>query len=75
MKRLLLIAALILSCSALANDPKPEAPAELIQEIKLQCEEYAQEDQVADEDLADYLLSCVNDELTEQGYQTLESLD
>ncbi len=65
----------VLVFSANAEDDTSQAPQSVISEAKSLCEHYAKEDQVASEDLADYVLACVNDELTEQGYSKVDNVD
>ncbi|WP_444996525.1 hypothetical protein [Aliikangiella sp. IMCC44359] len=61
--------------NAIADSDKPVAPAEVIEEIKIECEAYAKDDQVKPEDQKSYVLICVNEELEARGYQSIESLD
>ncbi|PIP81273.1 MAG: hypothetical protein COW84_00750 [Gammaproteobacteria bacterium CG22_combo_CG10-13_8_21_14_all_40_8] len=58
-----------------ADEPSNPAPKEVINNAKTQCENYAKEDQVADEDKSKYVLSCVNDELESQGYDKVDSVE
>ncbi|WP_196139983.1 hypothetical protein [Aliikangiella sp. G2MR2-5] len=69
------LSALILISTSAFADERPVAPKSLVEETATLCKEYAKEDGVAEEELAKYLLSCVNDELEEQGYQPLETLE
>lgn len=77
-KKLILTAACLLglACfSTYAEDELPEASKEIIQDYKQLCMIYASDDNVAKEQMAEYLLTCVNDELSEQGYQKIAQLD
>jgi len=62
-------------CMAIADEDKPAAPQSVIDEAKAVCEKYAQEDNVPADDLKNFLMECVNEELDAQGYKKVDSLD
>ena len=51
-----------------------KASTEYVFKLLDECKEYAVEDEIANEYLANYLLVCVNDELESGDYLSLESL-
>ncbi len=68
--------ALFISATVMANQsdlPKPEQS--LVAELKSLCEGWAEEDGIKEEELATYVLNCVNSELSDMGYQTLERIE
>ena len=77
---------LLLSVSAIANEPDPlqlegnlnqplvEASEETVKAVTETCRSWAKEDSIQDSELASYLLDCVNDELQGQGYLPVSSL-
>lgn len=71
--------ALVIAFSSMHFDITAEeqgkASQTVIDEIKLECVEYAKEDQVSSEDLKEYLLTCVNDELVERGLEEVAEID
>ena len=72
-----MVIALVLSFSAAtawAYDDKPAAPKDVVDSIVEQCKQYASEDGVKAEDMDSYVLSCVNDELDDQGYAKVDKL-
>jgi hypothetical protein len=73
----LLLAGMLLSGAALAADEEnalPQASETDIQQLQQACLQMAYEDAVPAEERQEYLLTCVNDQLNEMGYQLLESL-
>jgi hypothetical protein len=74
MKKTILILCAMLSFTIFA-DEKPKADSELIAELKQFCSEVADEDGTGDLDLPAFLLSCVNQELEEEGYRPIKKLD
>jgi len=75
MKTKLTLIALLLSISGYAVSSEQAAPAELISETLETCKQYAIEDGVPQDDLNNYLLDCVNEELEANGYLRIESID
>lgn len=70
--------ALILSAIALAPTvalAQPPASTQQIVSLKAACIQIAQEDSIPDDEVGQFLLDCVNDQLTESGYQRVESID
>jgi hypothetical protein len=63
----------LLSFSSYADD-KPAADEALLKELKQFCTEMAEDDGIAADKLADYLLTCVNQELESEGYATVTEL-
>lgn len=53
----------------------PSAPASDITQLTEVCQQMASEDQVENAELKQYVLDCVNDQLTEMGYQTVKELN
>ena len=70
MKHSILAILLALSSSTVfAEDTLPEAPKELVKDFTEMCLNWAKEDDTAPEELKTYVLNCVNDELTSEGYK------
>ncbi|NCP64957.1 MAG: hypothetical protein GW763_02425 [Paraglaciecola sp.] len=63
----------LLSFSSYADD-KPTADEALLKELKQFCTEMAEDDGITADKLADYLLTCVNQELESEGYATVTQL-
>lgn len=61
------------AANAVANDAK-DASAETIQEFTEMCVSWAKEDDVTNEELYNYVLKCVNDELSAEGYNTVTAV-
>ncbi|WP_462158529.1 hypothetical protein [Pseudoalteromonas sp. GB56] len=61
--------------NAYANDDLPVAPTETVTEYTQMCLDWAKEDDIDEQSLYQYVLDCVNDELTAAGYQTVEKVD
>jgi len=76
MKNYLLLvgASMLLSFSCVA-DELPNAPSEVVSDYVQLCQSYAIEENIEENKLDDYLLSCVNEELTASGYKKVEKLD
>jgi len=79
MKKLLLMTLLTglasISTVTFADDAELEqAPATYIQSLIAMCKEDAVEDDVPADELKDYLLECVNDDLSANDYNTITSL-
>ncbi|KFZ36101.1 hypothetical protein HR45_18215 [Shewanella mangrovi] len=76
MKALALLSVLLLASPlVLADDePLPEASAADVKQLLQVCKQMAVEDEILKEELPEYLLDCVNDQLNEMGYRRLESL-
>lgn len=55
-------------------DELPQAPNDILTETATTCTEWAVEDGIAADQQADYVLKCVNDELTNLGYQHVTKL-
>ncbi|CAM3679240.1 hypothetical protein VA7868_04204 [Vibrio aerogenes CECT 7868] len=53
----------------------PEAPREVISDALDSCSSWAKDDGIGEDDLAPYLLNCVNGILNEQGYLSVSSID
>ncbi|MCG7564144.1 MULTISPECIES: hypothetical protein [Pseudoalteromonas] len=70
------LAATLTSISAVADDVQQQsAPASLIAELTQMCVEWAQDDEVATDALRQYVLQCVNEELTASDYLTVTEVD
>ena len=77
MKKFILIAAsfALLSFTAHSEDEMPQAaPQEYVLSLLSTCQEYAQEDEVADNEMTTYLLTCINDELVASNYLPIKKL-
>jgi hypothetical protein len=57
-----------------AEEELPEAPAAVLKSIKANCHEYAEEDDIKAEDLKEYLLKCINEELSDLDYRAVSSI-
>lgn len=82
MKKFVFASALLLSLSAFAqpptdtDQPKQEAaPADIISNAKEMCTAWAKDDGIEQEQLNEYLLNCVNNELSYDNYQPVDSLN
>lgn len=66
----LLIAPLfsVVAAFAVAEDVV-DAPEEIIQEFTEMCLDWAKDDDISNVELKPYVLKCVNDELTAEGYK------
>lgn len=53
----------------------PQAPLKDVASLKQACQQIAIEDQLPENEVGSFLLDCVNDQLTEMGYQRITSLD
>jgi tRNA splicing ligase len=73
MKNALAVLALLLTMSCIADD-RPIAGDDLLQELKEYCQDIAHEDEVSEEDMEDFLLACVNEQLELEGYQPIKRL-
>lgn len=60
-----------MSYSSTANETTAKADQDLLNEIASRCMAEAKEDQVAKEELIDYLALCINDELELNNFKTL----
>lgn len=78
MEKLILIMTILatFSCASYGNEEEvvPELPKEFQLSILTSCKEFAAEDNIENEMLADYLLDCVNSDLKEYGYQEITDL-
>ena len=61
------------AANAVANDAT-DASAETIQEFTEMCVSLAKEDDVSNEELYNYVLKCVNDELTSECYNKVTAV-
>ena len=74
MKTIAMVLVGLLSFSSYADD-KPTADEALLKELKQFCSEMAEDDGIAADQLAAYLLKCVNEELESEGYAPVTKLD
>lgn len=75
MKALLGLALLVASGVVCADDDEaPVASASEVKQLVGVCKQMAVEDEIVKEELNDYLLDCVNDQLNEMGYRRIETL-
>lgn len=70
----LALSTLITFASFADESTLPPAPASDIAQLTEVCQQMADEDQIEGEELKQYVLDCVNDQLTEIGYQTVTEL-
>ena len=63
----------VVATFAVAEDAV-DAPEEIIQEFTEMCVSWAKEDDVSDEAIYNYVLKCVNDELTSEGYNKVTAV-
>ena len=61
--------------NAYANDELPVAPTETVTEYTQMCLDWAKEDDTDEQNLYQYVLDCVNDELNAAGYQGVQKVD
>ncbi|MCH1929801.1 hypothetical protein L9G16_06355 [Shewanella sp. A25] len=71
----IVLSALVSFASFADESTLPPAPANDIAQLTEVCQQMAFEDQIENAELKQYVLDCVNDQLTEMGYQTVEKLD
>ncbi|MCG7533433.1 MULTISPECIES: hypothetical protein [Pseudoalteromonas] len=70
------LAATLTSTSVVADDTQLQsAPASLVAELTQMCVEWAQDDEVATDALRQYVLQCVNEELSAGGYMAVTEVD
>lgn len=71
------LAALFASCVAVSFTASalPAAPLKDVLSLKEACQQIAIEDQLPEAEVSAFLLDCVNDQLTEMGYERIASLD
>lgn len=59
-----------------ANDGRaPEASAEQIASLTAACQQIAQEEEIEDSEMSRFVFDCLNDQLTEMGYQRVMGAD
>lgn len=58
----------VVATFAVAEDAV-DAPEEIIQEFTEMCLDWAKDDDISNVELKPYVLKCVNDELTSEGYK------
>jgi len=68
----MLICSTVMSFTAAA---RPQAPMEDVLSLKEACQQIALEEQLPENEVGPFLLDCVNDQLTEMGYERLTSLE
>ncbi|KAF7786272.1 hypothetical protein PRUB_a0782 [Pseudoalteromonas rubra] len=70
------LAATLTPTSVVADEVQQQsAPASLIAELTHMCVEWAQDDEVATDALRQYVLQCVNEELSASDYMTVTDVD
>lgn len=66
----------LVSATSFADDSSlPSAPAADVAQLKEVCQQMASEDQVENAELKQYVLDCVNDQLTEIGYKSVTEVN
>ncbi|GIU20332.1 hypothetical protein [Shewanella glacialipiscicola] len=66
----------LVSVTSFADDSTlPPAPAADVAQLKEVCQQMASEDQVENAELKQYVLDCVNDQLTEIGYKSVTEVN
>ncbi|GIU02637.1 hypothetical protein C9I43_02185 [Shewanella morhuae] len=66
----------LVSATSFADDSSlPSAPAADVAQLKEVCQQMASEDQVENAELTQYVLDCVNDQLTEIGYKSVTEVN
>ena len=73
----LTLATILTTCAVLSFSASalPQAPAKDVASLKQACQQIAIEDQLPESEVSAFLLDCVNDQLTEMGYERIASLD
>ncbi|MCH1920145.1 hypothetical protein L9G15_11960 [Shewanella sp. A3A] len=74
MKALLGLALLVASGVVSADDELPAASAADVKQLVQVCRQMAIEDEITKDELDEYLLDCVNDQLNEMGYRAVDAL-
>ncbi|MEH6733039.1 MAG: hypothetical protein V7690_00165 [Shewanella sp.] len=71
------LAAMLISGTAMSFSAAalPQAPFSDVVSLKEACQQIALEDQLPESEVGAFLLDCVNDQLTEMGYERVASLD
>jgi hypothetical protein len=69
------VLALSVATNVVAEDDVVHASAETVKEFTEMCVSWANDDGVDNEDLYDYVLKCVNDELESEGYHTVTTVN
>lgn len=78
-KLVVLAGAILFATTAMAqetensNESLGKAPEEVIQSATEACQSWAKEDQVKEDEMSEYMGTCINDELQAQGYQPATS--
>ena len=74
MKRigLVFVLSVFFSSFIYAQEEFPEAPPVILEGIIKNCRSYAEEDQIPAQELKKYLLKCVNDDLSDLEYKTVD---
>lgn len=66
----------LISFASFADDSTlPPAPAADVAQLTEVCQQMASEDQVENAELNQYVLDCLNDQLTERGYQSVTEVN
>ncbi|WP_394129044.1 hypothetical protein [Shewanella maritima] len=71
------LSALICSAGLFLSSPvfaMPSAPQATVADLARACEQLASEERIHSEEKAQFILECVNDQLTELGYARINSL-
>ncbi|MFC3034564.1 hypothetical protein ACFOEE_18850 [Pseudoalteromonas fenneropenaei] len=58
-----------------ANDGKDPAPKDLVADLTQMCADWAKDDGIEAAALKKYVLDCVNEELSANGYQTVTDVE
>lgn len=75
MKKFVLLALASVVSFTLAADELPDAPKDELVEILRTCNEWAVEDEIAEDKLKPYLLECVNEQLESLGFKKIDNID
>ncbi|WP_409425290.1 hypothetical protein [Pseudoalteromonas sp. RW-H-Ap-1] len=64
----------VLSAANAVTSDTTDASAEMIKEYTEMCVNWAKDDDVSNEAIYNYVLKCVNDELTSEGYNKVTAV-
>ena len=70
----MLVAMTLVGGNLYAEEELPKAPAPILDSVKANCREYAEEDGVKAEELNAYLLTCINEELSDLEFRAISDL-
>ena len=74
-KNIVALIILVFSFNLLSSDELPKAPKEFIAELVESCKHYAQDEEVNADEVKQFILDCVNEDMEANGYAKLALSD